>query len=108
MHHLEMPQALAGAGIERQQTVAEEIGAAAVGAVKVVLRARRGGVNDTALFVDREFAPDIRSADALPGILRPRIIPEFAGARNGVEGPHQLPCYDIERDRKSTRLNSSH
>src|SRR5438876_12081962 len=96
MHHLEMPQALAGAGIERQQAVAEEIGAAAIGAIEVVLRARRGGVDDAALFVDREFAPDIRSADALPRILGPSVIPELAGARNGVESPHQLPGHDIE------------
>ena len=37
--HLEMPEPLAGAGIEREQAIAEQIGAFAVRAVEVVFRA---------------------------------------------------------------------
>ena len=43
VHHLEMPEPLAGAGIEREQAIAEEIGAFAVGAVKIVRSASRSG-----------------------------------------------------------------
>ena len=57
MDHLEVPQALAGARIEREQAIAEQIRAGAIRAVEVVLRAGGRGVDDAALLVDRKLAP---------------------------------------------------
>ena len=54
--HLEMPEPLAGAGVEGEQAVAEEVGALPVGAVEVVFRTGGREVDDAALFVDRELA----------------------------------------------------
>ena len=104
MHHLEMPQALAGPGIQGQQSVGEQICAAAIHAVEIVFRARGGRVDNSACLVDGELAPDIRSAHAIAGILRPRVIPEFTGARNGMERPGEISranikCADIARRR---------
>src|SRR5262249_50431239 len=51
--HLKMPQAFAGAGIESQQAVGEQVRAFAIRAVEIVLGARGGRVEDTARLVDR-------------------------------------------------------
>ena len=91
MNHLEMPEALAGAGIERKQAIAEQIGALSVGAVEVVFGTADGNVDDAALLIDGEFAPGVCAADRFPGIFRPGVVSEFAGMRNGVEDPDQLP-----------------
>ncbi len=90
MNHLEVPQAPAGPGIQREQAVAEQVRPPAIGAVKVVLRARRRRKDDATLLVDRKFAPHVRSAHALPRVLWPGLIAELAGTWNRVEGPHQL------------------
>ena len=91
-----MPQAFAGAGIQGEQGIAEQIGAFPVGAVEVVLRARRWRVYNAALLVEGELPPDIRPAHALPCILRPRIIPELARTWNRVKRPLELTRAYIE------------
>ena len=89
VHHLKMPQRLSGACIQREQAVAEQVAADAIGAV-VVIGGRAGGeVGDAALFVDRDLAPRVGAARIFPRVLRPRVVALFAGTRNGVEGPHQ-------------------
>src|SRR3982074_759948 len=94
--HLKMPQAFAGAGIERQQTVTEQIGSVTIGAIKVVLRAGGRRIHDAALLVDRELAPHIRPAHALPGIFRPRVVSKLARTRDRVKGPPLLPGAHVE------------
>src|SRR5260370_25402327 len=93
---LEMPEALAGAGVEREEAVAEEIGAEAVCAVEIVLGAGGGRVEDAAFGVERHFAPDVGAADGLPRVLRPRLVAELAGMRDGVKGPGQLAGARVE------------
>ena len=87
---LEVPEPLAGARVEREQAVAEQVRAGAVGAVVVVGRRAGREVGDAALRVDRDLAPGVGAADVLPGVLRPRLVAELAGMRHGVELPHQL------------------
>src|SRR5205823_4503921 len=49
-----------------------------------------------ALLVDRDFTPGVRAAGGLPGVLRPGLVPELAGARDGVEGPERLAGDHVE------------
>src|ERR1017187_3084402 len=96
MHHLEMPEAFAGARIQRQQAIGEEIGPQAVRAVEIVLGAGGGRVENAAPRVQRHFAPNVGPADALPGILRPRLVPELPRMRNGVKRPDHLSTPHVE------------
>ena len=45
--------------------------------------------------VDGHLAPVVDAADVLPGVLRPRVVPELARPRHGVERPHQLARDDV-------------
>ena len=69
MDELVMPEALAGAEVEREDAVAEEIGAFAVAAVHVVSGRAEREIADAALLIDRDFAPGIDAADVRPGVL---------------------------------------
>ena len=89
VHHLEMPQTFAGARVEREQTVAEEVCAGAIGAIEVVLGTAGRDIDDAACFVDRELRPRVGAADCLPCICWPRVVTELAGPRHGVKRPHE-------------------
>ena len=78
MNHLEVPEPLPGAGIQREQGVAEEIAADAIGAVVVIGRRAGREVGDAALFVHRNFAPRVGAAGVFPRVLRPRVVADFA------------------------------
>ena len=90
MHALEVPQPLAGLGIQRQQTVGEQIAAHPVRAIKVVHRRAGGRKDNAALLVNHHAGPVVGGAGGLPGIHRPAVMTKFTGARNGVEDPAQL------------------
>ena len=94
--HLKVPQAFARTGIEREERIGEQIGAFAIGAIEVVLRAGGRRVDDTARFVDRKLAPDIGAADGLPRIGRPGVVAEFTWMRDRVKGPHLFTCAHIK------------
>jgi hypothetical protein len=84
---LEMPDAFAGAGVERDHRVGEEIVAVPVAAVKIE-GGRAGRYEDqSALDIDRRAAPRIRATAVVPGILRPGLVAEFSGPGHGVEAP---------------------
>ena len=90
VRRLEVPQALAGARVERDQAIGEQVGADAVGAVVVVGGRAGREVGDAALLVDRQLAPGVRAADVFPRVFRPRLVAELAWMRHGVELPDQL------------------
>src|SRR5665213_2714821 len=90
VNHLEVPKTFAGAGVQREQAVAEQIGPRAVGPVKVVFGASRRHINDPASLVQRKFAPTISAANGLPCVLRPCVISELARMRDGMKTPDQL------------------
>ena len=96
MHHLEMPQPLAGARVEREQRSAEQVRAEPIGAVVVVGRRPGREVGDAARRVDRDLAPGVGAADVLPRVLRPRVVAELARVRDGVELPDELAGDDVE------------
>ena len=91
MHGLEMPEPFAGARVERQQAVGEEIRAVPIRAVEIVGRRSGRDVDDAALLVDRHRAPVVRAAGVLVGVLRPGLVAELAGHRDGVKLPDLLP-----------------
>src|SRR3984957_16164815 len=96
MHHLNMPEAFPGAGIQGEEAVGEQVGTGAVDSVEIVFGAGGGGIDDAALFVDRELAPDVRAADFFPCFRRPGFVAEFAGMRDSVEGPDDAAGANVE------------
>jgi hypothetical protein len=96
MHHLEMPEAFAGAGVEGEKAIAEKVCARAVGAIEIVFWAGGGNVDDAAFFIEREFAPGVGAADRFPGVFRPGVVAEFAFMRNGMEDPTQSAGANVE------------
>jgi len=96
MHHLEVPDPFSGSGIQREQAVAEQVGARAIAAVEVVLRTRGRHVDDAAGAIDRHLRPVVRAADALPRIFRPRVVAELPFVRDRVEGPDEASGADVE------------
>ena len=95
MNRLEVPHSLAGARVEREQTVGEQVHAVAIRTVEIVGGRSGRYVDDAPLLVDRHLAPVVRAADVLVGLLRPRVVAEFAGLRHGVELPHALAGDDV-------------
>ena len=103
VHDLEVPHALAGARVERDQRVRVEVAADAIGAVVVVGRRAGREVGDAAARVDRDLAPGVGAADVLPGVLRPRLVALLAGMRHRVERPHQLAGDDVVGAQRARR-----
>ena len=90
MDHLEVPQVLAGVRVGRHEAGAEEIVAGAIAAVLIDRRRAERHVDDAALRVHRDEAPDVDAGAILPAVAGPGVVVLLAGARNGMEGPHQL------------------
>ena len=95
MHHLEVPFQFAGERIDGDQRRAEQIRARAVAAPIVGGRLAEGHVEDAALGVDREEAPDVRAGAVLPVVALPGVVAGLAGARDGVERPEQFAGVDV-------------
>ncbi len=96
MHALEMPEAFAGAGVQREQAVGEEVVADAIGAVKIKSGRAGGNVNDSANRIERHASPVVGGAAGFPGVTWPGFVAEFAKQRNGVERPAKLSGANIE------------
>ena len=47
--------------------------------------------------VDGHQAPDVDAGALHPAVAGPRVVERLAGARHGVEGPHQLAVVDVPR-----------
>ena len=84
------PFQLARVRIERDDRIAVEILAVAVGAVVIRRRRTDRRVHDAALDVDGEERPHVRAGAILPALALPRLHAWFARARHGVERPEQL------------------
>jgi hypothetical protein len=96
MDALEVPEALAGVGVEGEECVGEEVVADAIGAVEVTYRGACRDVDDAALGVDGHPCPVVGCSCGLPGVCRPGLVAVFAGEWNGVEGPAELTGVDVE------------
>src|SRR6516225_2898861 len=87
MHQLVMPDAFAGARVERYERVAEQVVARTIAAVEIEARAAEADERDPPLLVDGGLAPVVNAAGLLVGLWRPRVVPEFAGMGDAVEDP---------------------
>ena len=95
MNHLEMPDALAGAGVEGHQALREQIVAGAVAAIKIV-GGRLGRQIDVAqLEVGAHHGPDAAVAGVAPGFFLPGLDTEIALLGNRAEGPDQLAATHV-------------
>ena len=95
MDGLEMPQALAGACVEREQTVGEKVGAVPIRAVEVVGRRSGWDIDDATFIVDGHLTPVVRAAGVLECIFRPRLVAELTGLRHRVKLPRALAGDDV-------------
>ena len=97
LHGLEVPDPLAGAGVEADDGLREEVVAEAVSAVVVVARRPDREVDEPPFGVEGHGRPDVRVADSVPGAVLPGVVAELAGLRDQVEGPDQLAGFGAER-----------
>ena len=92
---LEVPQVLAGAGVEGKDAIGKEVGSFAVGTVEVIGGGAEGEVGDAAFFVDGDFPPGVDAANPFVCVFRPGVVAHFAGVGDGVEGPHEFACAGV-------------
>ena len=90
MHELLVPLQLPGERIERDERVAVEVVAVAVGAVEIGGRAAERHVHEPALDIDGHEAPGVRAGAVLVGARRPRLASRLTRPRDGVERPQHL------------------
>src|SRR5207244_8180881 len=79
---LEMPDALAGARVEREDAVREEIVAVTRDAVEIERRGSGRCEDHRVLLIDGHAGPRIRAAFDRVRIGRPRVVAALAGLRN--------------------------
>ena len=87
---LEMPDATACAGVQRNHAIGEKIVADTISAIEIK-RSRASGAEHHAEFrVDAQAGPRIRAAGDLVRLRRPGVVAELAGMRDGVKNPAPL------------------
>ena len=96
VHGLEVPAPRAGARVERDQAVREQVVAAAVAAEEVELAAAGRHVDDAARGVHRHLGPGVGAADVGARVLRPGLGAELAFARDRPERPDVGAGADVE------------
>ena len=102
-----MPDALAGVRIEREERVGEQVVAGTVCAVEIGRGGSGGDEDESTLYIDCHARPVVGTARVGPGVLRPSVVAELAGTRNGVERPAQPSCSDVVGADVSVRRGQS-
>ena len=95
VNRLEVPDPLAGLEVEGDDAVREQVVAGPVPAVEVAGRHLHREVHVAQLGVDGHLAPYPGVPGVAPRIVQPGVVPEFVGARNGVEYPLPLAGPDV-------------
>ena len=80
MDQLEVPDALAGARVEADQAIGEEIVAGAVAAVEIAGRRLDRDVDVAEFLVGAQRRPGAGVAGVLPGVVLPGLVAELARA----------------------------
>jgi hypothetical protein len=96
VHALEMPQAFAGIGVEREQRVCVEVVADPITAVEVHDSGAGRRIENAVLGVDNHACPVVGSAGSFVGIFGPRFVTWLAGQRDSVKDPAQLAGAEVE------------
>ena len=97
MDHLEVPDPLAGLGVDADEAVRKQVVAGAMPAVHVVGRRAGRQVDVAQLEVGAEHRPDVRHPRVLPGVVEPRLDPRLAGPRDRTPGPPEGARPDVVR-----------
>src|SRR5262249_4922466 len=95
MDHLEIPLSRACFCIHGNDALREEIVSRAVATIKV-----RGGrlyrqVDESKFRIRRDLRPYPGVSAAIRRVVFPGVVAEFTFPGNGIEGPDQLPGFDI-------------
>src|SRR5271166_6839567 len=90
-----MPDALARLGVQRDETVGEQIIADSISPIEIKRRRTRGNIDNSSLRIDGHPSPVIRGAAGLPRVLRPGVFAEVAGMRNGMKRPARFPATHV-------------
>ena len=96
VHHLVVPNALTGSGIERNDAIGEKVRAQALAAVEIEGRGARGNKYPPALLVERHSTPIVGAARGAPRVTLPRVIAELSGAGKSVKDPRHHTRADVE------------
>src|SRR5580698_10125431 len=92
-----MPDALAGVGVESQQSICKEIIANTIAPIEIKGSRTCRHINDPSLGIQRHAAPVIGRAGGLPRRGWPCFIPELTWMRDGMEAPAKFSRANIER-----------
>src|ERR1700689_5872341 len=95
VNQLKVPQALAGARVQREERIPEQVVALSIRAIKVVSSGTQRDVSDAALLIEGHLIPIVNATNRLPSIGRPGIVSKFTGARDHMERPHELSGNNI-------------
>src|SRR5690606_41573310 len=95
MHQLLVPEPLAGAGVQRDERIAEQVVARTIAAEEVVARAAKRDEDDAVLLVDGHLAPVVHAAGRAVSVFGPGAVTELAGVRDAVEHPAKLARHDV-------------
>src|SRR5690606_5488850 len=71
MHQLLVPEPLAGAGVQRDERIAEQVVARTIAAEEVVARAAERDEDDAVLLVDGHLAPVVHAAGRAVSVFGP-------------------------------------
>ena len=84
---LEVPEVLARVGIHRNKAGGEQVVSGAVATILVNGRGAEGEVDDTALVIDRDMAPNVHASAIDPAVFGPGVVIFFACLGNRVKLP---------------------
>ena len=90
MHELEVPDPLAGGGVEADEALGEQVVSGAVAAIGVVGGRFDRQVDVPQLQVGGHRRPDTRVAGIGPGVVLPGVVAELTCHRDGVKDPASL------------------
>src|SRR5437762_507694 len=96
MGHLKLPEALAGARIESDQTVSKESVARPMTSEVIVGGGAKGQIDVAERLVRAHHGPDVCRTRRFPRSLLPGLVAELALARDGAELPQLLAGADIK------------
>src|SRR5688572_8700943 len=97
MHELEVPLALTGLEIDRDERFREQVVARTVAAVFVDRRRLDREIDDAGLRIGRDLGPDTVVASVFRRSVLPRLVAEFALTWNAVERPELFAGARVER-----------